>query len=59
MPEEKKQIMSVSLEDRVFPVPENLKKSAYIKSKEQWMKMYDRSINDPEKFLERDRRGIH
>jgi len=50
MADEKKEIMSVSLEDRVFPVPENLKKTAYINSKEQWMKMYDRSINDPEKF---------
>ena len=50
MPDEKKGIMSVSLEDRVFPVPENLKKDAYIKTKEQWMKMYDRSINDPEGF---------
>ena len=50
MAEEKKGIMSVSLEDRVFPVPENLKKSAYINSKEQWMKMYNESITDPEGF---------
>jgi len=33
MVEEKKTIMSVQLEERVFPVPENLKKTAYIKSK--------------------------
>jgi len=50
MPEEKKGIMSVSLEDRVFPVPESLRKGAYIKSKEEWMKMYNRSISDPEGF---------
>jgi len=50
MTDEKKQIMSVSLEDRVFQVPENLKKGAFIKSKEEWMKMYNRSINDPEGF---------
>jgi len=50
MTEEKKGIMSVSLEGRVFPVPEKLNKDAYIKTKEEWMKMYDRSINDPENF---------
>jgi len=50
MAEEKRGIMSVSLEDRVFAVPENLKKGAYINSKDQWMKMYKESIDDPEKF---------
>jgi len=50
MAEEKKGIMSVSLEDRIFSVPENLKKSAHINSKEQWMKMYKESIENPEGF---------
>jgi len=50
MVEEKKTIMSVQLEERVFPVPENLKKTAYIKSKAQYEKMWKESIEDPDKF---------
>jgi len=50
MGEEKKTIMSVSLEDRVFPVPENLKKTAYIKSKAQYQKLWKESIDSPDTF---------
>jgi len=50
MPEEKKTITSVSLENRVFPVQESVRKTAYIKSREEYEKMWKRSIQDPDGF---------
>jgi len=50
MAEEKKTIKSLQVEDRVFPVPENIKKTAYIKSKAAYQKMWKESIEDPDKF---------
>ena len=37
-------------EKLVFPVPENLKKTAWINSVEQYEAMYDRSMNDADAF---------
>jgi acetyl-CoA synthetase len=50
MAEAKKSIMSVSLEDRVFEVPEGLKRRAYINSPEQYDQMYKESRDNPDKF---------
>jgi acetyl-CoA synthetase len=50
MAEEKKTITSMSLEDRVFPVPAAIREKAWIKSKEEYKKMWEQSIKDPEKF---------
>mgnify|MGYP001081141752 CR=1 FL=1 len=50
MAEEKKTIESVALEERVFVVPEHLKKTADIKSKAQYQKMWKQSIEDPDSF---------
>ncbi len=46
----KETITSVNIEDRVFEVPENIRKRAYIKSREEYEKMYKRSIDDPDGF---------
>ena len=37
-------------EKLVFPVPENLKKTAWVNSEEQYKEMYDRSLNDADNF---------
>ncbi|MDP8255239.1 MAG: acetate--CoA ligase, partial [Candidatus Alcyoniella australis] len=50
MAEKKKTITSMSLENRIFPVPDAFKEKAWIKSREQYQKMWDESINDPEGF---------
>lgn len=51
MAEEKKStITSVSLENRVFPVPDRVRQKAYIKSREEYEKLWKRSIEDPEGF---------
>jgi len=43
-------ITSVMAEKRVFYPPEELSKRAYIKSLDEYKKIYRRSINDPEGF---------
>ncbi len=43
-------IKSMMEENRKFDPPENLRKNAWIKSFDEYKKMYDRSINDPEGF---------
>lgn len=51
MAEEKKStITSVSLENRVFPVPDRVRQKAYIKSREEYEKLWKKSIEDPEGF---------
>ena len=50
MSEEKKTITSVSLENRVFPVPDSFREKAFIKSMDQYKKMWQRSIDDPDGF---------
>lgn len=43
-------IKSMMEESRKFPPPEELRKKAWIKSYDEYKKMYDRSIKDPEGF---------
>ena len=50
MAEQSKTISSLSLEGRVFKVPEELKKTAYIKGVEEYNEIYKKSIEDPEAF---------
>jgi len=45
-----KAISSLMTETRVFPPPERIKKSAYVSSVEQYRKMWEQSISDPDKF---------
>lgn len=50
MSAEKKGIVSVSLEDRVFEPPKKGFEDAWIKSMDQYREMYKRSIEDPDGF---------
>jgi acetyl-CoA synthetase len=45
-----KAISSLMTETRVFPPPQRIQKEAYISSMAQYQKMWDQSINDPDKF---------
>ena len=45
-----KAISSLMTETRTFPPPQRIQKTAYISSMEQYKKMWDQSINDPDKF---------
>ena len=40
MSEDKKQISSLAVEEREFAVPENLQKTAYIRSMEEYERMH-------------------
>jgi len=50
MAEEKKGITSVSLENRVFEVPESFRKKAWISSMDQYKKMWQESVDHPDAF---------
>jgi acetyl-CoA synthetase len=50
MAEEKKEIKSLSIEDRVFEIPKNVQSSAYINSMDQYEKMYRESLDQPDQF---------
>ncbi|MFO8028285.1 MAG: acetate--CoA ligase [Cyclonatronaceae bacterium] len=41
---------SLMSESRVFPPPENIRKKAWINSMDQYKKMWDQSVNDPDGF---------
>ncbi|MBZ0273307.1 acetate--CoA ligase [bacterium] len=45
-----KTIDSISLENRVFPVPEGFRDKAWIKTREDYETMYRRSIENPDAF---------
>ncbi|MCP4119638.1 MAG: acetate--CoA ligase [Desulfobacteraceae bacterium] len=47
---DKKTITSVSLENRVFPVPDSFRKKAYFKSMDEYKKMWKESVEDPAGF---------
>ncbi len=49
---DEKTITSVGIEEYVYEVPENIRKTAHIKSREEYEKMYRRSLDDPESFWE-------
>lgn len=50
MAEQEKTIVSMMAEKRIFNPPKELSEKAYIKSFDEYKKMYDRSIKDPEGF---------
>jgi len=50
MAEEKKAIDSLMTEKRTFPPPAEIQAKAYINSEEQYRKMWEQSINDPDGF---------
>ena len=50
MAEEKKTITSMMEEKRIFPPSKEFSSKAHIKSLEEYKKMYDRSIQDPDGF---------
>jgi len=52
-------ISSVSSERRHFAPPESFREKAYVKSEEEYMKMYKESIEDPEKFWGEKAKDIH
>jgi acetyl-CoA synthetase len=47
---QQKGIDSLMSEKRTFPPPEKIKANAYVSSVEQYEKMWDQSINDPDSF---------
>ena len=47
---EKKEIVSMMEENRVFPPPENIKNTAFIKTMEEYKKLYKKSVDDPDGF---------
>ena len=59
MAEQSKTISSLSLEGRVFKVPEELKKTAYIKGVEEYNEIYKKSIEDPERFWAEKAEDLH
>lgn len=56
---EAKGITSMMGEKRVFYPPKELSKTAYIKSMDEYRELYQRSINDPEKFWGEMAEQIH
>jgi len=59
MAEQSKTISSLSLEGRVFKVPEELKKTAYIKGVDEYSEIYKKSIEDPEGFWAEKAEELH
>ena len=47
---ERKEILSMQEETRVFPPPENIKKTALIKTLEEYKQLYKKSVDDPDGF---------
>jgi acetyl-CoA synthetase len=50
MGQEQKGIDSLMSEERTFPPPAELQANAYVNSMEQYQKMWEQSINDPDGF---------
>jgi len=50
MANEQNTISSLMTETRKFPPPQNITKTAYIKSEKQWKEMWERSLKDPKGF---------
>jgi acetyl-CoA synthetase len=50
MAQQQQVISSLMTESRTFPPPKSVKANAYINSMEQYEKMWDQSINDPDAF---------
>jgi acetyl-CoA synthetase len=52
-------ITSVSQESRVFPPPPEFAAAAHIKSKDEYLALYRRSIDNPEAFWAEQARALH
>ncbi len=50
MAEQQQAISSLMTESRTFPPPQGIQANAYVNSPEQYQKMWDQSINDPDAF---------
>jgi acetyl-CoA synthetase len=50
MGNEKKSMTSLMVEERKFAPPKSVSKAAHVKSMEQYQKMWEQSINEPDKF---------
>jgi len=50
MGQERKAIDSLMSENRTFPPPANIQADAYVKSPQEFQKMWQQSINDPDTF---------
>jgi acetyl-CoA synthetase len=50
MAEKQKAIVSLMTENRTFPPPEKIKAGAHIKSMQQYQRMWEQSLNDPDVF---------
>ncbi len=50
MTEERKTISSLMSESRTFPPPANIAENAHVRSQEQYLEMYNRSVRAPEEF---------
>ncbi|MBN1481790.1 acetate--CoA ligase [candidate division KSB1 bacterium] len=50
MSEKTESMKSLMSESRKFPPPESVKSNAYVSSEDQYQKMWDQSINDPDTF---------
>ncbi|MCX5636968.1 MAG: acetate--CoA ligase [Planctomycetota bacterium] len=50
MANESKGMQSLSTESRTFPPPQSIRANAHISSPEQYQKMWEESINNPDKF---------
>ncbi len=59
MAEQSKTISSLSLEGRVFKVPEELKKTAHIKGVDEYKEIYKKSIEDPAGFWAEKAEELH
>lgn len=57
--EQKKAIDSLMSENRTFPPPEAIKANAYINSLEQYQKMWEQSINEPDSFWLEQAKSLH
>jgi acetyl-CoA synthetase len=57
--EQKKGIDSLMSENRTFSPPENIKANAYVNSIEQYQKMWEQSINEPDKFWLEQAKTLH
>ena len=47
-------INSLMTENRTFPPPEAVRKNAYVSSTEQYTRMWERSVKDPDGFWPHD-----
>ena len=50
MSDKTESMKSLMSESRTFPPPESVKANAHINSEEQYQKMWEESVNDPDKF---------